>query len=328
MELESAVRERVWSKFWRHGALHSLQGSFPGNYAGEIRDFWNDVFRNVDGTHHILDIGTGNGPLPAMLCERPDGHVPKTEAIDLATPMPAWFDSAPIHCRRAVTFHGGVNAEALPFASSTLDLAVSQYGIEYTGLPRALAELGRVLKKQASIAFVCHHARSRIAQIAADEVVSARLLLADEGILASAAELVPYIELASQGQTARLSGDPGATSARHAFNTSMSDIEHAVHSISFPDLLIESRAKVGSLIEDVFNQRRTAAAAHTALLGLRQEFEEGQFRQAELLSHALDEEDVARMSIAVQAMGFAPLNVGLAHHENLLLGWTLHSTRE
>lgn len=55
MEQRRVDRDRAWSNFWRHGALHSLQGSFAGNYAGEIRHFWNTVFRDVDGTQRVLD---------------------------------------------------------------------------------------------------------------------------------------------------------------------------------------------------------------------------------------------------------------------------------
>ncbi len=327
MEQRRVDRDRAWSNFWRHGALHSLQGSFAGNYAGEIRHFWNTVFRDVDGTQRVLDLCTGNGAIPAMLCERPESRVPRIDAVDRATPMPTWLDAAPAYCRRAVTFHAGVDAAELPFPTSSLDMAVSQYGIEYTHLPRTLSEMGRVLRDNATIALICHHADSHIARIATDEVASGRLLLSDGGLIAATAKLLPYLELAARGQAAQLSGNSTANGARHAFNSAISGVESAIRLNAFPDLLIESRTAIGTLVDEVVRGRRSAVASVEIIRTLGEAVEEGVFRQEELLTHALDLAGITRVSEILQSLGFEGPTIGFVRQDGRLLGWTLLTQR-
>lgn len=52
--------------------------------------------------------------------------------------------------------------ESLPFPDQSFGGAVSQFGIEYARVPAAAAELARVLKAEAALAFVIHHADSPI----------------------------------------------------------------------------------------------------------------------------------------------------------------------
>src|SRR3546814_8259947 len=68
----------------------------------------------------MLDIATGNGPIPQLACTHCAGRaagMPRIDAIDLAQVAPAWVSSQPTPCRQALHFHSGVSAEALPFRS-------------------------------------------------------------------------------------------------------------------------------------------------------------------------------------------------------------------
>ena len=52
--------------------------------------------------------------------------------------------------------------ESMPFADASFDGGVSQFGIEYADVSGAAAELARVLKPRAPVAFVVHHSASPI----------------------------------------------------------------------------------------------------------------------------------------------------------------------
>src|SRR3546814_5678640 len=100
--------------------------------------------------------------------------MPRIDAIDLAQVAPAWVSSQPAPCRQALHFHSGVFAEALPFDDNSFDLVTSQYGIEYCDDVRTTPEVARVLAPDGRVALLLHHADSRLAQVAREELRLAR----------------------------------------------------------------------------------------------------------------------------------------------------------
>ena len=65
---DGGARRQAWSDYWRAGPLHSLAGSFQDNYEGPIRAFWEAALAGLTANDRVLDIGTGNGALPALAC--------------------------------------------------------------------------------------------------------------------------------------------------------------------------------------------------------------------------------------------------------------------
>src|SRR3546814_5526707 len=114
----------------------------------------------------MLDIATGNGPIPQLACTHCAAGMPRIDAIDLAQVAPAWVSSQPAPCRQALHFHSGVSAEALPFDDNSFDLVTSQYGIEYCDDVRTAPEVARVLAPDGRAALLLPHADSRLAQVA------------------------------------------------------------------------------------------------------------------------------------------------------------------
>src|SRR3546814_7616053 len=90
---DNAHRQAAWSRYWKQDVLHSLPGSFSGNYAGRIERFWLDSFAALGSGQRMLDIATGNGPIPQLACTPCAGRaagMPRIDAIDLAQVAPAW----------------------------------------------------------------------------------------------------------------------------------------------------------------------------------------------------------------------------------------------
>src|SRR5690554_5588000 len=252
-----AERQEAWTRYWRSGPLHCLPGSFAGNYDGGIGAFWAGVSADLRTGQRVLDIGTGNGALPAMLAElQPELEV-RVDAVDLAQPAPAWLDGAPAPVRQRIRFHGGVGAESLPFDDAVFDLALSQYGIEYTRHEASLAELARVLRQGGRCAFVIHHSRSRLCEVARDEVASAGLLLEEGGLLQRADGLLPFLARAATGQAQQLRADPEATRAREAFNAAAQAAGRAAASMRHPELLGDAQQWVSGMASAVLQGQVT-----------------------------------------------------------------------
>lgn len=319
-------RAPVWTRYWRLGGLHSLDGSIAGNYDGDIAAFWTRVFSGVPANGHVLDVGTGNGPLPALLCGLAPEPMPTFDAVDLADVAPAWLDAAPAACRAAIRFHPGVAAEALPFADARFDLAVSQYGFEYADLPAAVPELARVVRPQGRFALLVHHAGGRLALVAKEEVDAAQGLLAAGGAFDAAAALLPHAARAAREGPAAVSGDADATQARAGYNTAMRAIGDRIAVSAVPDLLEETREALAGLVTRTLSGTPVANAS-TALAAQREAVTDGLFRNRELVACALDAAGVERLTALFAASGLDVDAAAPIHHGEHLVGWTLSGVR-
>jgi SAM-dependent methyltransferase len=323
-----ALRREVWSAYWKEGALHSLQGSFTGGYGGSIRAFWTDVFASLRHDDRVLDVGTGNGPLPAIVCElRGDAGVPRFDAIDLATIAPRWLDSAPAACRGNIRFHGGVAAEDLPFETGAFTLAVSQYGLEYSRLDQSVPELARVLRPNGRVALVMHHDHSRLAEVAREESRLIDSLLSPDGLMLSVSNVLPYLAKAAMGMQAELGADPQASLARSRYNAAMHALEELAKRSTYPDILLETRDFVAQQIDGLLQSRLDFEAALAALDSHVRALQASRFRSIELCGHALTEAGMAELVRQLLAHGFEGIEPRLIREGALLMGWTVHAVR-
>lgn len=320
-------RDRIWTDYWRHGRLHSLSGSFSGNYEGNIRRFWVDAFSGIAPPQHALDIGTGNGPLPALLCEIAGDAMPHVDAIDIADINPAWLDSASASCRQAIRFHSRTSAEELPFPDGRFSLAVSQYGLEYCRLDAAVNELARVLAPDGKLALILHHRSSRLAQVAAEEVRLVQWLLGPDGLLPAARAIYPYMHMVASGQRAELQSDAVAGAARDRFNAAQRELSLLAGQSTIPDALEDGREFVASQVSTILQRTRTAEAVAQEHAEHEHALQGAIFRNEELLAHALDETGMATLVDQFERAGFHDIQSAPLHHESHLIGWSVNAVR-
>ncbi|WP_167284937.1 class I SAM-dependent methyltransferase [Marilutibacter alkalisoli] len=322
-------RQQVWSSYWKQGALHSLTGSFDGSYGGAIRTFWEGEFAALQEDDRVLDIGTGNGPLPALLCElRHDTGMPRVDAIDLASVAPGWLQSSPPSCRGKIHFHSHVSAEALPFDDGTFSLGISQYGLEYSQLDRSIAELGRVIRPGGRIALIMHHADSRLAAVAREEIRLIGTLLGPDGLMQAAGKLFPYLDLAAQGQHERLAADPMASQARTGFNVAMRSLGALAEQSPYPDVLLEVQEAVARRVDALLQRHLTLDSALHAHTEHVRALQDSAFRSDELCMHALTKAGISNLMQQLQACGFGAIDIAPIHHQSLLVGRTLLARRD
>lgn len=285
-----ARRAEAWSRYWASGALHSCAGSFAGNYAGAIADFWQRVFATLEGRPaRVLDLCCGNAPLSRLLVESPvfSGDGIRIDAVDAARVDPPWVAAMPAEDRGRLQVRGGIDAAALPFADAAFDLCMSQYGIEYAGAS-AFDEVARVLAPGGTFAGVLHHAQSLPVRIAREELSHLDWLEHDAGLLPVASELAGYMALAGTAQgAARLQGDPAATAARERFNRCMRRVGDRIEQAQWPDVLQEARDAVMGALATA--RRAGADAGAGAVREVERWLEETRLRQRELAEVALDE---------------------------------------
>ena len=300
----------------------------PADFQGSIRAFWDAIFSDLQAGHRVLDIGTGNGSLPALLWDLSSSSMPTVDAVDLAEIAPAWIKASPPPCRQAIAFHPGVAAESLPFAGGLFDLAVSQYGFEYSDHAASVDEVVRVLKPRGHVALIMHHAGSRLKEVAEEEDLHAGWLRQADGFLDRTRAIYRYMALAgsAEGRT-RLANDPAAALARQSYNEAMQALGRQAGSSRFPDLLLEARDFVAGQLEATA-QSSDATSAERHHDRYRDELADAALRYRELCDHALDEGGAARLADRFRLAGLAGISYAPLHHENgMLMGWTLTGHR-
>lgn len=316
---DDSTRRAAWSAYWSSGRMHSCATSYGNNYGGAIADFWRGFFGRFPPAGRLLDLATGNGPLPHMLWElRKDAA--DIDAVDLAELAPAWHEPS-LH--GGVRFHSAVRIEALPFADASFDGVVSQFGFEYADRARALAECQRVARPQAHIAFVMHHAGSVLVKVGREELGHHARLVAEDGLMHAAHDAIPWIAQARSGVPA---SDPVAASrARDCYNHAMEALAAAAHASLAPDLLLEAREEVHRLLASV--RAGNAASVLADLDAYRGELERGRLRTAEMVSHALDRSQVEQLREQLQSArpGSSVECRELSQSEGVL-AWSLVST--
>ena len=275
-------RRQSWSRYWASGALHSCATSFAGNYDDDIGAFWREAFAELRASQRVLDVATGNGPLPKLIADL-CADLPEVDAVDLAEVQPDWHAGLPDSRRARIRFHSGIAAESLPFADACFELVTSQYGIEYSDLARSLIELRRVAGPQARFAFVLHHADALPVRIGRAELEHLAFLQGNDGLMAAASQFLPlHAEGAGQG------------TPRAAFDAALKQVHQRAQSAFAPDVLHETLVSVIKLAQAAPSLR--AAAVESQLAALVQHLADDGLRQSELVAHALARKQVEAMA--------------------------------
>ncbi len=314
-------RAATWSRYWASGALHSCAGSYGQTYEGPIAAFWQQGFAALPRDARVLDIATGNGPLPRLLLATPNRGDLRCEAVDLAQIAPPWLAQLPAGERARLNFRGGCAAEKLPFEAASFDLVISQWGLEYSTLPLSVPELLRVLKPGGQLRLVLHHQQGLPVRQARDELDHLQWLLAAEGFVDTAEAMqAPIAQAATPAGRQRLQQDAGANALRERFNDWQDRLSSRARTAATPEVLAEVRDACNQLLGLAMQQGLDAARQASAQLRAR--LADSRLQLQELCDHALDE--AAARQLGTQLAGPAgQFQLQTLSDRQQLMGWTL-----
>lgn len=277
MDFQIESRREAWDAYWANGSVQSCVGKFSESADDVVSQFWLAQLKKLPKQARVLDLATGNGSVPKLILSKQQDV--QIDAVDLAKLAPNWVSSTD---RAKLQFHTGVEIENLPFSSEQFDLVTSQFGVEYAQWPVAIKEALRVSKCDGIVSFVLHNSDSEVVRIGRAEFEHQQLLLAEDGLLAAASTLLPKVIAIQTGSVP----DLAANTARLAYNNALTKIENSIQQSDVPDLLIDAREYVHSIlsgrIEASAEQRYALLADYTKMVNL------AVVRTSELLQCALD----------------------------------------
>lgn len=320
MQVETPSRAEVWSQYWALGGEHSCGGSYKEGYGETIAQFWRSGFESLPLNARVLDIGTGNGPLPRILISIPARLDLVCDAIDLASVAPTWHAQLSDKDARRVSFHSRCAAEQLPFEAETFDLVVSQWGLEYSDMNASLSEVLRVLKPMGRVQLVLHHKDSLPVRLAHRELAHLDWLLRKSGFLTTAEQMLSHMALAAEpGGVELLKMNASANALRSEFNQLQDQIQVRLTDDTCPDVLLETRRAIAGLFEIAFHSGFSMAKA--GIDSVRQQLLHSELRLRDLCQHALDEASVR--ALAERLSGESTYELGLLEDQDATMAWTL-----
>lgn len=314
-----ARRTRAWNAFWTSGTAHSCAPSFRLDGADGVGGFWRDALLGLPQGARIVDLGTGNGGLLQLACSlQPAGARWQLTGVDLAEPVPAWFDPARHGAR--LRFLGGTPMEALPLEDASVDLLLSQFGIEYAPRGVVQRECLRVLAGAGRFAFLLHHADSAITRVARDELRAQDWLLSEDGPIAATAGLLPHLAQARGGQTPGADGDR----ARLRFNAAMRETQSLADRLAAPDLLAEAMAGIRGMLAHTAPE--TLAGQQELLAGYAEQLRLARIRTDEQLACALGSEGIDAFLSPFREAG-CTVQAAPLEEAGHLVGWAVDGRR-
>lgn len=308
---------RDWENVHRSGAIATCPTAADGGYDLEVRDAWVQFFSTLADGARLLDVGTGNGAV-ALIARDTAASLGVAWAIhgtDLATTDP--LRVVPEGARRlsGITFHPGVATERLPFDDGHFDAVSGHYALEYTDMPRALAEVHRVLRAGGDAQFVLHHADSVLARSARISVREGELVFNDTKIFRRLQRLVAMEQIVPQ------TTQSVADELREAIRTVRAAREVALRAgggrvlgvaLDSVQKLLEARKQV--------NAQAVALDVDRAERSLR----ESVARMRDLLDHALTDAQMDALQQQAADAGFSLIErLPLYHAGSSLVGWQL-----
>ncbi|MDH3978720.1 MAG: class I SAM-dependent methyltransferase [Gammaproteobacteria bacterium] len=119
---------------WTRPTLTAFASSFQDNYDGPILEFWESQI--IGDIGHVADLACGNGALTWIANDLLNKHESKTKVtgVDYAKINPFQVLERNPKDFPQVSFIGDTGVEKLPFADGSIDLVISQYGLEYSDL--------------------------------------------------------------------------------------------------------------------------------------------------------------------------------------------------
>jgi len=243
----------VWDRYWQSDRIAScFDGAGASNYGDAVASGWRAFFSELPKEARIIDLCTGNGAIAVMAAEvgRAENKAFTITAVDQADIDPPTYVTRNRDEMAAIQFVGGIEVEALPFADGSFEVAISQYGLEYSDLARSVREMARVLAPGGRVRLVVHAAEGIVAANAKAAIADTNALLNDIDLLGASRRCFEAVATVERGD-----GSPAAQERAQAAYEAFRDALRSTRdyfSTAFDKVMVQNS---GGVMLDAFQAR-------------------------------------------------------------------------
>lgn len=305
-----------WDDFWSQGFITTFGETLSENYTGELRVFWENLFSSVKDEQIILDLATGNGAIACIAADVTSRHgklvsILASDVAKISDDIKSRQETKIL--RSSIKFFSKTPCEKLPFAQNQINLATSQFGIEYSDWNQSLREIFRILKPGASAHFICHHESSSIVKSSMSEIEIYDSALKKHDIFSAATEFVQNFDSSDREKSAR--------SSQH-LNKVVNEFR-----LEFQEQPLCS-AIIAEIAESMKRLRSIGAKATLDhLTRATIEFESARARLKDMKSAALGAKDIENVLKISESEGFSFATQKEFRHLSEVIGVHLHLTK-
>jgi ubiquinone/menaquinone biosynthesis C-methylase UbiE len=214
----------VWNRYWQFDRIAScFDSAGVRNYDESVAGGWRAFFQGLPNGSRILDLCTGNGAIALIAAEvgLVQGKGFDIVAVDRADIDPPAYVSRHRDALAGITFKARTAVEDLPFPDASFDAVVSQYGIEYSDMERALDELMRVVRPGGRARLVLHAADGIVAADSKRVIDEADFLLETIDLPGTAARCFAAVAAAERSAEASEETHRDARESLRAFESAL-----------------------------------------------------------------------------------------------------------
>jgi len=313
-----------WSQYWRHDTITTLGDMFTNNYDLSIADFWNQELKG--DFESVIDLACGNGALVWLANEilNKNGDVTSITGVDVADIDPFQVLNRDRKEFPRVRFIGNTSIEDLPFEDGTINVAISQYGLEYSNLEKTIAEISRVLKPSGKMCFIIHDENSAILKLSTLYMEQYKTVLNDIKIHEKFLELDSLVGGATDMR--KISGKPKIRKKRAEIDGLSNQIKLIMKEVNNPSVLERYLAPMYEAFSTDALQRKVNRKKR--VLSAKESLVEYIGRIEDLSSAALSESELKSLLLLIENEGFTNSeNRNLEYKEHNNMGTILVAQR-
>ncbi|WP_203294632.1 class I SAM-dependent methyltransferase [Maricaulis parjimensis] len=327
LNTENHTEAKAWKQFWTGRAAGSEHRFRDAGTAGRLQSHWSAVLADAlpaSGQVDLIDLACGEGEV-LQLAARVAGSLPDVrlnavvsdvslDAVSLAAASVGQLDA-----NAAVA-----DCAQLPFASSSFDVVVSQFGLEYAG-PAAFGEAGRIVRPSGRFNALVHVAGGAVEHACQADADVLEAVVGAE-LLDRMRDYVITIPKAVSGSVSREDGQACADALRQALETVARTVGPAAPG--------PARDFVGRLVQDIQAAAGRLGAYRTEdleawIAGQAAELDAFHHRMTSMLRVAQTEADMSALAGQLSAGGLSVTRVGTVSmgEGGAPLAWVLDARR-